>query len=126
MEKAGTVSYWDILFGASSFSDLLDRATMVSEIMGYDNEIMDELAATRKALQEQQSALEDTRAEQEAEKADLEARRADLEAKEAEVDGFWRRSLPTSPRLRPLRTAWRPPRRRSTPRWPGSSGSSRP
>lgn len=86
MEKAGTVSYWDILFGASSFSDLLDRATMVSEIMGYDNEIMDELAATRKALQEQQSALEDTRAEQEDEKADLEARRADLEAKEAEVD----------------------------------------
>lgn len=86
MEKAGTVSYWDILFGASSFSDLLDRATMVGEIMKYDNRIMDELAATRLELQEQQAALETTRSEQQAEKEDLEARRADLEAKEAEVD----------------------------------------
>lgn len=86
MEKVGTVSYWDILFGSSSFSDLLDRASMVSEIMKYDNEIMDQLSATRQELQEQQTALEATRAEQQAEKEDLEARRADLEAKEAEVD----------------------------------------
>ena len=86
MEKVGTVSYWDILFGSSSFSDLLDRASMVSEIMKYDNEVMDQLSATRQELQEQQTALEATRAEQQAEKEDLEARRADLEAKEAEVD----------------------------------------
>ena len=86
MEKIGTVSYWDILFGASSFSDLLDRAGMVSEIMKYDNEIMDQLSATRQALLEQQAELESARADQQAEKEDLEARRADLAAKEAQVD----------------------------------------
>ena len=86
MEKVGTVSYWDILFGSSCFSDLLARASMDSEIMKYDNEIMDQLSATRQEFQEQQTALEATRAEQQAEKEDLEARRADLEAKEAEVD----------------------------------------
>ena len=33
----------------------------VSEIMKYDNEIMDQLSATRQELQEQQTALEATR-----------------------------------------------------------------
>ena len=72
MEESGTVNYWDILFGASDFSDLLERATMIGEIMEYDNAVMDQLAATRKELQDQQ-----------AEKEDLEARKADLKENEA-------------------------------------------
>lgn len=86
MEESGTVNYWDILFGAGDFSDLLDRATMISEIMDYDNAIMDELAATRQQLQEQQAALEETRSEQQSEKDDLVARKQDLKAKEATID----------------------------------------
>ena len=58
MEESGTVNYWDILFGASDFSDLLERATMIGEIMEYDNAVMDQLAATRKELQDQQAVLE--------------------------------------------------------------------
>ena len=86
MEEMGTVSYWDILFGASNFSDLLDRATMVSEIMDYDNKIMDELAATRKALQAQQESLEASRADQQAQKDELESQKSTLNAKKTEVD----------------------------------------
>lgn len=63
MEESGTVNYWDILFGASDFSDLLERATMIGEIMEYDNAVMDQLAATRKELQDQQAVLEATRAD---------------------------------------------------------------
>ena len=86
MEESGTVNYWDILFGASDFSDLLERATMIGEIMEYDNAVMDQLAATRKELQDQQAVLEATRADQQAEKEDLEARKADLKEKEATID----------------------------------------
>lgn len=86
MEEMGTVSYWDILFGSSSFSDLLDRATMVSEIMEYDNQIMADLAATRQELLEQQESLEASRADQQEQKDALEAQKAELKAKEDEVD----------------------------------------
>ena len=88
MEEAGSTSYWDILFGAADFSDLLDRVAMVGEIMEYDNKVMDELTALRQDLQEQQTALEASRTEQQAEKEDLEARRADLQAKQSEVDAL--------------------------------------
>ena len=85
MEETGTTSYWDILFGAADFSDLLDRMALIGEVMDYDNQVMDELAALRQQLQDQQAQLKTSRAEQQTEKEDLEARRADLQAREAEV-----------------------------------------
>lgn len=88
MEETGTVSYWDILFNAADFSDLLDRANFVSEVMEYDNAVMDELAATRQLLLDQQASLEQSRTEQQAEKDELEAKKADLKANEAKIDAL--------------------------------------
>ena len=51
MEEQGTVSYWSILFNADSFSDLLDRIADVDAVMAYDNQIMDQLVATRQELE---------------------------------------------------------------------------
>ena len=51
MEEEGTVSYWSILFNADSFSDMLDRLTDIDAVMDYDNQIMDELIATREELE---------------------------------------------------------------------------
>lgn len=84
MEESGTVSYWDILFSAADFSDLLDRATFISEVMEYDNAVMDELAATRKLLLQQQTELETARDEQEQIKATLEGEKKELDIKLAE------------------------------------------
>lgn len=36
MEETGKISYWSILFGASSFSDLLDKVNMINEIAESD------------------------------------------------------------------------------------------
>ena len=47
MEERGNVSYWSVIFNASSFSDLLDQVNAISEVMDYDNEIMDQLAKAR-------------------------------------------------------------------------------
>lgn len=86
MEETGAVSYWDILFGATDFADLLDRATMINEIMDYDNAVMEQLAATRRELLEQQAQLEATRADQQEQKANLEGQKASLKEKTAAVD----------------------------------------
>lgn len=85
MEESGTVNYWDILFSAADFTDLLDRATFVSEVMEYDNAVMDELAATRKALLEQQMELETARSEQQVIRDDLELKRQALDGDLATV-----------------------------------------
>ena len=49
MEETGSVSYWSILFQASSFSDLLDRVDMIREIAKSDQVILEQLAAATAA-----------------------------------------------------------------------------
>ena len=75
MEETGSISYWAILFGANSFSDLLDKIDVIQEIAKADQLMMDkmkavseqiaaELAATRQELDQQEQDLEAQRAEQ--------------------------------------------------------------
>ncbi|MPM10159.1 hypothetical protein SDC9_56484 [bioreactor metagenome] len=81
MEESGTVSYWSILFSAEDFSDLVDRALMISEVMEYDNSVMDALTATRKEIAETKAGLEASLAQQEQAKAEQEAAKKELDAK---------------------------------------------
>lgn len=80
MEEEGTVSYWEILFQSASFSDLLDRLSFVNDVMKYDNDMMDNLEAARKAVADAESELENEQAEQEAAKQVLEDEQAEQEA----------------------------------------------
>ena len=80
MEEAGNVSYLAILFNASDFSDLLDRAFMVGEIVDYDQAIMDQLTATRLEIEQIMSELETARAEQQAARDDQQAARDQQQA----------------------------------------------
>ena len=43
MEEEGAVTYWEVLFKANSFSDLLDRLKMVEEIAASDQRRLQEL-----------------------------------------------------------------------------------
>lgn len=86
MEETGSVSYLSILFSASSFSELLDYAMMISEVMEYHNGVIDALEATQQELHAAAAELEVARSEQEELKADLEADKAELVVQEAEVD----------------------------------------
>ena len=70
MEEDGDVSYWSIIFQATDFADLLDRITIVDEIMAYDQQVMDDLVATRKRIEELKAELESDRAEQQVKKAE--------------------------------------------------------
>lgn len=57
MEENGTVSYWSVLFKASSFADLLDRVDMVNEIAEADNRMMAELAAVAAKIEKARADL---------------------------------------------------------------------
>ncbi len=81
MEETGTVSYWSILFNASDFSDLLDRATFISEVMEYDNAVMEALAATRQQIADTKAEMETAQVEQQEAKTAQEAAAAALEEK---------------------------------------------
>lgn len=68
MEEEGEFSYWSILFEAASFSDLLDRISMIDEVMAYDNLMMDSLVVLREGIEtervEIQGLVDDQKAAQ--------------------------------------------------------------
>lgn len=78
MEESGDVSYWSILFKASSFADMLDRVDMINEIAEADVRMLGDLS---KAAED----IEKTREELAAEKLDLEQAKSDLASKEEEL-----------------------------------------
>lgn len=78
MEENGTISYYEIIFGATSFSDLLARIEMISEIMTYDETVYEayvvakqETIAAKEELEEANELQKETKAEQEAREAEL-------------------------------------------------------
>ena len=80
------MSYWSVLFNANSFSDLLDQINAISEVMDYDNQVMDNLVAARQAVADAKADLEENKVAEEAAKADLESQKAELETEQANVD----------------------------------------
>jgi len=84
MEEEGSISYWEVLFKAKSFSDLLDRLNMVEEIAASDRRRLEEmkLAAemvekTRQELLQNMNELEISRLELVQAQQTLEDRRDD-------------------------------------------------
>ena len=78
MEEEGKLSYWEVLFQANSFTDLLDRMNMIEEINAADRRRIEQMRiaadivnATQMNLTNEKSALEDVRAELDQEEAVL-------------------------------------------------------
>ena len=78
MEEEGKLSYWEVLFQANSFTDLLDRLNMIEEINAADRRRIEQMRiaadivnATQMNLTNEKSALEDVRAELDQEEAVL-------------------------------------------------------
>ena len=88
MEEEGEVSYWEVLFKANSFSDLLDRLNMVEEIAASDKRRLQELSDAADAVEEAQAELESEKAELELTKQDLDNTQAELDAKQEEANAL--------------------------------------
>ena len=85
MEERGTVSYWSVLFKATSFTDLLSRLDFINEVMHSDQKVIDALKALQEEIALKKAEQETQLAEEEAAKAELEVRQSELEAKRAEA-----------------------------------------
>lgn len=79
MEETGSVSYLSILFQASSFSELLDYAMLITDIMEYSDRIIKQLEATEAELDAAKAELQTSRSEQAEVQAQLEGQMAELE-----------------------------------------------
>lgn len=86
MEEAGELSYWSVLFNASSFSDFLDRLNMINEIANADSRRLSELKDAADAVAQARQDLETARAELETSRAEMAQAQAELEKKSAESD----------------------------------------
>ena len=82
MEEEGNVTYWEVLFQANSFTDLLDRVNMIEEINASDRRRIEEMriaadivTATQMNLESEKSALEESRVQLAADEAALEEKR---------------------------------------------------
>ena len=87
MEEEGTLSYWEVLFKANSFSDLLDRMSMIEEIAASDNRRLQALDEATKAVEQARQELETEKADLESTKEELDATQAELDTKREEADG---------------------------------------
>ena len=68
MEEEGQLTYWEVLFQANSFTDLLDRINMVEEINAADRRRIEQMriaadivTATQMNLSNEKNALEEVR-----------------------------------------------------------------
>ena len=84
MEEDSGLSYWSVLFKASSFSDLLDRLNMIEEIAAADRRRIQEMSDAAAAVAEAKQTLSDEKAGLEATKAELASAQAAMEEKREE------------------------------------------
>ena len=83
MEEEGELSYWSVLFEASSFSDFLDRLNMIREIASADQRRLEQLRAVAKEVEEARQVLAAEKAALQETKAALEVSQIELEEKSA-------------------------------------------
>ena len=79
MEESGEVSYWSVLFGASSFTDMLTRLNDVKEVMDADQKVIDDLKDLQAEITAKKEQLENSKAEREAAKAELVNKKSELD-----------------------------------------------
>ena len=86
MEERGTISYWSVLFKASSFSDLLGSLDFINEVMDYDRRVIQDLQTLQAEIAEKKAGLEANKAALEAAKAELETQKKQLSAQRDEAN----------------------------------------
>ena len=86
MEEQGELSYWSVLFEASSFMDLLDRLNMIEEIQTADRLRLKQLREAAQLVAETKQSLVTEKQDLQKSKESLEASQSELDAKIANVD----------------------------------------
>ncbi len=80
MEESSDLSYIQVLFDSTSFSDLLTRLDLVNEVMQYDEALWTSYISARENVEVLEAEAEEMFAQNEANKSELEIKKAQLEA----------------------------------------------
>lgn len=83
-ETGGMVSYIDVLMGAKTFADFIDRVSAVATIMEADQDILKQHAADKELLESKKVEVETKLSKLEKMRQDLQELSAGLKAKKAE------------------------------------------
>ncbi|WP_138420709.1 murein hydrolase activator EnvC family protein [Aquibacillus sediminis] len=78
-QNGGNISYLEVLMGAQSFGDFINRATAVVKIMDQDKKIMDTHKSEKEELDQKQEELETKQDNLEQKKQDLQDQKQELE-----------------------------------------------
>ena len=95
MEEDGKLSYWSVLFKANSFSDFLDRLSMIEEIAAADQRRIKELNDAAKVVEEAKIGLESEKIALEASRKEMESASAELEKSREEADQLLKQLIAT-------------------------------
>ena len=88
MEEEGTVSYWEVIFQANSFTDMLDRLNMMEEIAVSDQRRIDEIGAAAEEVSTTKEAMAQEKEDLELVKLELDETQIQLDEKRAEADAI--------------------------------------
>lgn len=88
MEETGSVSYWSILFKASSFSDLLSRIDSIHEVAEADNRMLEEIRSLSDSIKAERQELEDELKAQQAARDELNEMEATLQTQREEANAL--------------------------------------
>jgi len=86
MEEGGQITYWEVLFKANSFMDLLDRLNMVEEIYTADRRRIEQMRIAADIVEANKINLTNEKADLESVREQLAADQAALEEKRGESD----------------------------------------
>lgn len=90
MEEEGSITYWQVIFEANSFTDLLDRITMMEEIAASDQRRLDEMRDAAAVVLDTQNELTTSKSELEESYETLTETQEYLEEKRTESDAILR------------------------------------
>lgn len=93
MEEEGSLSYWAVIFESSSFSDLLDRLSMIQEIAAADKQRLDDLRSAAEVVTAAQQELETEKTSLESTREELNQTEEELAAKREEADELLRKLI---------------------------------
>lgn len=86
MQEQGDISYWAVVFKASSFAEMLNRLAMVEEIAKSDQRMMQELRDMATGILDAKNALAEEKVAAEEKKLELASAQEQLDAKRAESE----------------------------------------
>ncbi|GAA0285423.1 peptidoglycan hydrolase CwlO-like protein [Gracilibacillus halotolerans] len=84
-QSGGSIKYLEVILGAQSFGDFINRATAVNQIMNSDKTIMEEQEADKKQVEENKKVVEESKQEVEKQHASLQENKKQLEGERANL-----------------------------------------